>query len=125
MGVVSSGPAMTQELKDLIQRRADAVQRHYQRGGRLFRAVWLVAAVVVIGAGLAMIVLPGPAILVIPAGIAMLAARFRWAQRLLHATIEHGVTLQRRMSKASVGTRILTALAGAAVVGALAFLILR
>jgi uncharacterized protein (TIGR02611 family) len=34
--------------------------------------------------GVAMIALPGPATLVIPAGLAILATEFEWAQRLLH-----------------------------------------
>jgi tellurite resistance protein TerC len=33
--------------------------------------------------GIAMIVLPGPAILVIPLGLAILATEFVWARRLL------------------------------------------
>lgn len=116
---------MTQELKNLIHSRANAVQRNYHRHGRLFHVLWLVAAFVVIAAGLAMTVLPGPAMIVIPVGIAMLAARFRWAQRLLTATIEHGVTLHRRLSKASLGVRMAVWLAGAAVAGGLAWLLLR
>ncbi len=39
--------------------------------------------VVLIGA--AMIVLPGPAVLVIPAGLGILATEFVWARRLLNA----------------------------------------
>jgi len=34
--------------------------------------------------GIAMIVLPGPAVVVIPAGLAILATEFAWAKRLLH-----------------------------------------
>lgn len=34
--------------------------------------------------GIVMIFLPGPAILIIPAGLAILATEFEWAQRLLH-----------------------------------------
>lgn len=34
--------------------------------------------------GLALIVLPGPAFIVIPAGLAILATEFEWAQRWLH-----------------------------------------
>ncbi len=46
------------------------------------------AAVVLIGfsvlaAGLAMLLLPGPAILVIPAGLAVLGLEFAWARRWL------------------------------------------
>lgn len=35
--------------------------------------------------GFAMIILPGPAILVIPAGLGILATEFIWARRLLKA----------------------------------------
>ena len=35
-------------------------------------------------AGVAMIVLPGPAVIVIPIGLAILASEFVWAARLLH-----------------------------------------
>jgi uncharacterized protein (TIGR02611 family) len=35
-------------------------------------------------AGLAMIVLPGPAFIVIPLGIGILATKFVWAKRLLN-----------------------------------------
>jgi len=37
----------------------------------------------VLAVGLAMTVLPGPAILVVPAGLAILATEFPWARRLL------------------------------------------
>lgn len=116
---------MTQELKNLIHSRADAVQEHYHRHGRLFRTLWLVAAFGVIAAGLAMAVLPGPAVVVIPLGLAMLAARFHWAQRLLTATIDNGVTLHRRLGRTSLGVRMAVWLTGAAIVGALAWLVLR
>jgi tellurite resistance protein TerC len=36
-----------------------------------------------VGIGLAMVVLPGPAIVVIPAGLAILATEFAWARYLL------------------------------------------
>ncbi len=36
--------------------------------------------------GIALVVLPGPAFLVIPAGLAILATEFVWARRLLHHT---------------------------------------
>jgi tellurite resistance protein TerC len=116
---------MTQELKDLIHAKADAVQRQYHRHGPVFRAVWLAAAFLVIAAGLVMLVVPGPAIIVIPVGVAMLAARFRWAQWLLRETVERGVALQRWFSKAGPGVRIVTALAGVTVAAGLTFLLLR
>lgn len=36
--------------------------------------------------GLAMVVLPGPAVVVIPLGLAILATEFIWARRLLDKT---------------------------------------
>ena len=37
----------------------------------------------VLATGIAMIVLPGPAIIVIPVGLALLATEFVWAKKLL------------------------------------------
>ncbi len=54
--------------------------------GTLKQAGRLVAIVVgftVLLVGLAMIVLPGPAVVVIPIGLAILATEFLWARRLL------------------------------------------
>ncbi|CAN5772467.1 hypothetical protein BH23ACT10_BH23ACT10_32090 [soil metagenome] len=97
---------MTEELRQDIQRRVHAVQRHYHGAGPAVRVLWLLAAFVVIAVGVAMTVLPGPAIIVIPVGLAMLAVRFRWAQWALRATIDHGVRVQRTFAKASLGVRL-------------------
>jgi len=43
----------------------------------------------VLAIGIAMIALPGPAIIVIPIGLSILASEFIWAQRLLHRVKEH------------------------------------
>ena len=43
-----------------------------------------VAGGLVVTVGVAMVALPGPAILVIPAGLAILATEFPWARHLLH-----------------------------------------
>jgi tellurite resistance protein TerC len=47
------------------------------------RAIKIVVGFTVLLAGFAMTVLPGPAIVVIPAGLAILATEFLWARRLL------------------------------------------
>lgn len=47
------------------------------------KIVILIMGICVILIGLLMIVLPGPAFLVIPAGLAILATEFGWAQKLL------------------------------------------
>ena len=50
---------------------------------QVWRLVILVVGCTVVGIGVAMIVLPGPAVVVIPAGLAILASEFLWARRLL------------------------------------------
>ena len=49
----------------------------------LRRVVVAVIGFTVLAIGLAMVVLPGPAIVVIPLGLAILATEFVWAKRLL------------------------------------------
>ncbi|MGZ5537181.1 MAG: PGPGW domain-containing protein [Chthoniobacterales bacterium] len=49
------------------------------------RALILVAGGAVLAAGVVMLVLPGPAIVFIPLGLAILATEFRWARRWLVA----------------------------------------
>lgn len=49
------------------------------------RVITAIVGVTVLCFGIAMIVLPGPAIVVIPIGLAILATEFVWARRLLHA----------------------------------------
>lgn len=51
------------------------------RGAR--RVVIAVVGASVLAIGIAMIVLPGPAFVVIPVGLAILATEFVWAKRLL------------------------------------------
>jgi hypothetical protein len=50
------------------------------------RILVAVAGITVIAFGLALVVLPGPAFLVIPAGLAILAIEFAWARHWLRAT---------------------------------------
>ncbi len=61
----------------------EAMQKHAKK--------FLVGAFggIVLLAGMAMIVLPGPAFIVIPAGLAILATEFEWAQRWLHKAREY------------------------------------
>jgi hypothetical protein len=62
------------------------------RAGRAIRAARKVAVaalgVLILAAGAALIVLPGPASLVIPVGLAVLAKEFAWADRLLRRVRE-------------------------------------
>jgi uncharacterized protein (TIGR02611 family) len=47
----------------------------------------------VLGVGIAMLVLPGPAFIVIPVGLGILGLEFAWARRWLRKVKERGATL--------------------------------
>ena len=62
----------------------------------------------VVAVGVAMVVLPGPAILVIPAGLAILATEFHWAGRLLHRvrrTTDRGLAVFKRRAPADAAAK--------------------
>ena len=65
-----------------------------KNGGALLRfarrMIVLVVGSTVIAIGVAMIVLPGPAFIVIPLGLGILAAEFRWARHLLERLRREG-----------------------------------
>jgi uncharacterized protein (TIGR02611 family) len=75
----------------LRERRARHVQRHYA-----YRAAVAVAGFAVLLAGIAMLVLPGPGLLVCAIGLGLLALEFRWAERLLVRATERSAELARR-----------------------------
>lgn len=60
------------------------------------RVVILVIGGSVVLLGLALIFLPGPAFVVIPAGLAILATEFVWARRLLRRARKEGSKFGRR-----------------------------
>ena len=56
--------------------------------GQARRLVVVVIGFTILAAGIAMIVLPGPAFVVIPVGLAVLATEFIWAGKLLDSVKE-------------------------------------
>jgi uncharacterized protein (TIGR02611 family) len=94
-------------------------ERHRQRS-RIVRAAVALAGFVVVLAGLAMIPLPGPGLLIIAAGLAILALEFAWAERWLERTIERVDAASDKVKRASRAQQVilglLVVLAVAAVV---------
>ena len=117
---------MKDDTKEVLRIRVEQVQRAYRHENVLFRIIWTVAGATVLLVGLAMTVFPGPAVIVIPVGLAMLAAQFTWARRLLDVGIDRGVDAKRRVQRAGLAARLFTSLAGLCLVGAVVtFLVLR
>lgn len=68
--------------RSLAARIRERRLRHARRS-YLYRIGFAGTGFAVLGAGAAMLVLPGPGILVTVVGLGMLALEFRWAERLL------------------------------------------
>ena len=116
---------MDDDTKEVLRHRVDRVQRAYGNHSIVFRILWVVAGATIVIAGLALTVVPGPAVIVLPVGMAMLAAEFTWARRLLDVGIDRGVDAKRFM-QSSRAAQLLTALATLCLVGAVvAYLLLR
>ena len=97
----------------LAERRAEHLQR-----GRFYRIVFGVAGAIVTLAGVAMLVTPGPAFVVIPIGLAMLAMEFAWAEVALDRALERADAAQRRAAETTRAQRVLAALATALAIAA-------
>ena len=101
-----------------LQRRRE---RHLQRARWQRVLVVLVGATVTLG-GLALLVLPGPAFVLIPIGLALLALEFAWAERMLEHAIDRAEAARVKAVEASRIQKVLsvtaTVLAVAAFVAA-------
>jgi uncharacterized protein (TIGR02611 family) len=99
---------------DKLQERREA---HLERG-RIYRIGFTIAGVLVTLAGLAMLVTPGPAFVVIPIGLAMLAMEFAWAETLLEKALVHAEKAQETAKEATPLQKALTVLACLLLAGA-------
>lgn len=105
--------------------KLEARRHRYAQRSLPFRIAWTTLAFLVTIAGIVMIAVPGPAIIFIPAGLAMLSFEFSWAQRLLDFALTRGMDakeyaehLDRRQKRAAIIAAICVA---AAVIGAVVY----
>jgi uncharacterized protein (TIGR02611 family) len=61
------------------------------------RMIVIITGFTILVVGIAMIVLPGPAVVVIPIGLAILATEFIWARKLLD-TVKERIERMRKKS---------------------------
>jgi uncharacterized protein (TIGR02611 family) len=81
------------------------------------RLAVLVVGVAILGAGVAMLALPGPGVLVIVVGLAVLATEFAWAERALDRTTAKAATAATKVSGSRSGRLALMASGIGMVVG--------
>jgi uncharacterized protein (TIGR02611 family) len=112
---------VTGDEHHLLRRLRARRERHLDRGA-LYRIAFAAAGFAVLAAGLAMLVLPGPGILVSAIGLAMLALEFHWAERLLGRAL-HRLERTRHTAR-EADRRILGAIAVAVATGLAAAILL-
>jgi uncharacterized protein (TIGR02611 family) len=108
-----------------IAERLARRREEHRRRSRIYRVAFAAAGVVVTLVGVAMLALPGPAFVVIPIGLTMLAMEFAWAERALHRALEEADKAQQRARDATRTQKLLGAAAtvlGIAAVAVVALL---
>ena len=106
-----------QKRPSLIE-RIRARREHFLQQGVIYRGAFVIAGFTVLLCGLAMIVLPGPALIVIPIGLAMLSLQFAWAENLLESALERAAAAAKTVAKTSPRQKVLTAIAIVLALGA-------
>lgn len=111
---------MDESASEWTDRKVGKARGIYERRGRVLRWMWVAVGFVVVAAGLAMIVVPGPVTVVVPLGLVMLGAVFGWARRLLVVSVDYGEGAAQRFRRSHAAVKALTfgasACVGAAVV---------
>lgn len=95
----------------LVERLQNQRERHRARP-KVVRVLYAVAGFTLLLGGLAMLVLPGPAFVVIPIGLALLSLEFAWAEKALERALVEG---EKARVKAAEATPLQRALSGIAV----------
>ncbi|MSU76214.1 hypothetical protein EXS54_01950 [Patescibacteria group bacterium] len=86
-------PVMTERKFTLIEKLRRNRLSHRQRS-KIFRFLVILAGMLLVLAGLIMLVTPGPAFVVLPAGLYLLALEFDWAERLLEKVLKRAEQAQ-------------------------------
>jgi uncharacterized protein (TIGR02611 family) len=101
-----------------IVERLEAQRERYHERSRIVRAAFVVAGFTLLLGGVAMLVLPGPAFVVIPIGLALLSLQFTWAERLLDRSLEEAAKAQQKAAETTTAQRVLTGIAATLAAGA-------
>jgi len=111
--------AVEARVRPLIAGLRERRARHKERN-IVVRVVYLAAAFTVLIAGVAMLLLPGPAFVVIPIGLTLLALEFASAERLLDKALDQADAAKAKAQETTRTQRLLVVLAGAMAAAAAA-----
>lgn len=101
----------------LVERLRSQREQHVARP-KIVRAGFVVVGFTLLLGGIAMLVLPGPALAVIPVALAILSLEFAWAGRLLERALEQAEKAKQTAKETSRTQRILVGVAAALGVAA-------
>jgi uncharacterized protein (TIGR02611 family) len=103
-------------IERLLERREQHLQRHLA-----FRILWGIAGTLILIGGLIMLVTPGPAFVLIPVGLAMLALEFEWAERLLERALIQAEKAREKAAATSTWQRLAGIVVAAGALAGAAF----
>ena len=106
------------DIPDLVRKMRVYKERHLRRP-KPVRWLFVAVGFTVLLCGLAMLVLPGPALAVIPIGLFLLALEFQWAETWLERSIAQADKAKQRAAETSTLTRVVTA--GGTILGVAGF----
>ena len=92
----------------LVRKLQDKRETHKDRHP-VIRVAFVLAGLTLVLGGAALVVLPGPAFVVIPIGLALLSLEFRWAGRLLDKSLVKADEAKDKAANASRTSKLLTA----------------
>lgn len=103
----SERPRAEPKLVQRLREKRDSHRDH----GVIYRGAFVVAGVILLLGGIAMLVTPGPAFVFIPIGLALLSLEFVWAERLLDRALDQADAAKRKAAAATPAEKRLTAIA--------------
>ncbi len=101
-------------------RRLEEQRTRHRKRPFIVRVLYILVGFTLLLGGVGMLVLPGPAFVVIPIGLAILSLEFVWAEALLDRALEKGEVARQKAAATTRTQRICTAIA--VVLGAAALL---
>lgn len=101
-------------------KRLEAQRERHRQRHVVVRIMYIAVGFTLLLGGVGMLVLPGPAFLVIPIGLAILSLEFVWAEGLLERALEKGEIARQKAAETTRTQRVFTVVAGLLAAAALA-----
>jgi uncharacterized protein (TIGR02611 family) len=110
--------------RERIKQRIGSVRDRHEHSSAVVKLGLTIAGAVLFVAGLAMLVLPGPAFLVIPLGLGLLSVRFEWARRLAFAGVDAVAGAAACFGRRSLWVKVALVVAAGALVAGVGVLVI-